>query len=97
MSVTFWALFGEVERDYFHVPEKGFEILTGASVIIFGAFNIAAVLVALNMLIAILNESYTRISVSRNQTLCKEFADTVQKCCIWCRKTQTEFAPMDRT
>jgi len=29
---------------------------------LFGAFNIVAVLVALNMLIAILNESYTRIS-----------------------------------
>ncbi|XP_068688899.1 transient receptor potential-gamma protein-like [Montipora foliosa] len=62
MSVTFWALFGEIDRDNFHVPEQGFEILTSASVIIFGAFNIAAVLVALNMLIAILNESYTRIS-----------------------------------
>ena len=84
--MTFWALFGEIDRDNFHVPEQGFEILTSASVIIFGAFNIAAVLVALNMLIAILNESYTRISVSY-QTLHIVLANTVQNCCIWCRKT----------
>lgn len=62
MSEIFWALFGELDRDYFRLPEKGFEILTIANLIIFGAFNIAAVLVALNMLIAILNESYSRIS-----------------------------------
>ncbi|XP_068688951.1 transient receptor potential-gamma protein-like isoform X2 [Montipora foliosa] len=62
ISEIFWALFGELDRDNFRVPEKGFEILTIANLIIFGAFNIAAVLVALNMLIAILNESYSRIS-----------------------------------
>lgn len=32
--------------------------------VLFGAFNIVAVLVALNMLIAMLNESYTRITVN---------------------------------
>ena len=31
---------------------------------LFGAFNITAVLVALNMLIAILNDSYVQITVS---------------------------------
>ena len=62
--VTFWALFGQIEKEYFHIEEKGFESITNAGIIIFGVFNVAAVLVALNMLIAILNESYTRISVS---------------------------------
>ncbi|KAK2565984.1 Short transient receptor potential channel 5 [Acropora cervicornis] len=60
--VTFWALFGQIDLGFFHVKEKGFESITNAGIIIFGVFNVAAVLVALNMLIAILNESYTRIS-----------------------------------
>ena len=63
-SGTFWALFGQIDLDHLHVKEKGFEPITYAAIIIFGVFNVAAVLVALNMLIAILNESYTRISVS---------------------------------
>jgi len=54
-SVTFWALFGQIDRKHF---------ATYVGMIVFGIFNVAAVLVALNMLIAILNESYTRISVS---------------------------------
>ena len=62
--MTFWALFGQTDRGVFHVKEKGFESITTAATVIFGVFNVAAVLVALNMLIAILNESYTRISVS---------------------------------
>ena len=62
--VTFWALFGQIDLGFFHVKEEGFESITNAGIIIFGVFNVAAVLVALNMLIAILNESYTRISVS---------------------------------
>ena len=88
MSEIFWALFGELDRDNFRLPEKGFEILTIANLIIFGAFNIAAVLVALNMLIAILNESYSRISVSRNHTLRMVLVNIVQNCCIEYRKTQ---------
>ena len=63
-SGTFWALFGQIDLSNFHTKEKGFESITFAGLIIFGVFNVAAVLVALNMLIAILNESYTRISVS---------------------------------
>ena len=63
-SGTFWALFGQIDLGHFHITEKGFESITYAGIIIFGVFNVAAVLVALNMLIAILNDSYTRISVS---------------------------------
>ena len=63
-SGTFWALFSKIDLDHFYTEEKGFESITYAGIIIFGVFNVTAVLVALNMLIAILNESYTRISVS---------------------------------
>lgn len=63
-SGTFWALFGQIDLDSFHTKEKGFEAITYAGIIIFGVFNVAAVLVALNMLIAILNDAYTKISVS---------------------------------
>lgn len=61
-SGTFWALFGQIDLDSFHTKEKGFEPITYAGIIIFGVFNVAAVLVALNMLIAILNDAYTKIS-----------------------------------
>ena len=64
LSVIFWALFGQIDRDRFAIKDLGFESLTNVGMIIFGIFNVAAVLVALNMLIAILNKSYTRISVS---------------------------------
>ncbi|XP_044173394.1 short transient receptor potential channel 4-like isoform X2 [Acropora millepora] len=64
-SGTFWALFGQIDLDHLHAKEKGFEPITYAAVIIFGVFNVAAVLVALNMLIAILNDAYTKISKRR--------------------------------
>ena len=63
-SVTFWALFGQIVIDYFVIKGEGFASISYLGKIIFALFNVAAVLVALNMLIAILNESYIRISVS---------------------------------
>ena len=63
-SLIFWGLFGKINQEYFSIEEEGFEPLNDVSKGIFGVFNVVAVLVALNMLIAILNESYTRISVS---------------------------------
>ena len=62
--MTFWALFGQIDIDYFLINDTRFQSLSIVGMIIFGVFNVAAVLVALNMLIAILNESYTRTSVS---------------------------------
>ncbi|XP_044172460.1 short transient receptor potential channel 7-like [Acropora millepora] len=61
--VTFWALFGQIDIDYFLINDTRFQSLSIVGMIIFGVFNVAAVLVALNMLIAILNESYTRTSI----------------------------------
>lgn len=61
---TFWSLFGQMHRDNFKIDEKEYEAIWQTGVTLFGAFNIVAVLVGLNMLIAMLNDSYTRIMVS---------------------------------
>ena len=63
-SLIFWGLFGKDGPEYIFITGEGFEPLNDVKEAIFGVFNVVAVLVALNMLIAILNESYTRISVS---------------------------------
>ena len=63
-SLIFWGLFGLTNLEQISIPVEGFESLHGVTEAIFGVFNVVAVLVALNMLIAILNESYKRISVS---------------------------------
>ena len=64
-KVIFWSLFGQVELEGFLIAEAGYETIWWTGLTLFGVFNIVAVLVAVNMLIAILNESYTRISVSK--------------------------------
>ena len=63
MKTIFWSLFGEIDESGFQIDEDGYGAIWKTGMVLFGAFNIVAVLVALNMLIAILNESYTRISV----------------------------------
>lgn len=63
MKTIFWSLFGEIDESGFQIDEEGYGAIWKTGMVLFGAFNIVAVLVALNMLIAILNESYTRISV----------------------------------
>ena len=64
-NVIFWSLFGQVEREGFLIAEASYETIWWTGLTLFGVFNIVAVLVAVNMLIAILNESFTRISVSK--------------------------------
>lgn len=57
-------LFGETNYDNFKITGKEYFVISQTGTVLFGAFNIVAVLVALNMLIAIINESYTPIMVS---------------------------------
>ena len=64
MGAIFWSLFGQIDRENFKIEGEEYEAIWKAGTILFGAFNVVAVLVALNMLIAMLNESYTRIAVS---------------------------------
>ena len=60
----FWSLFGQIDHENFNLDERGYEVIWTTGMLLFGVFNIVAVLVAVNMLIAMLNESYTRITVS---------------------------------
>lgn len=64
MRTIFWSLFGQIDRESFKIEKEGYEAIWRTGVTLFGAFNIMAVLVALNMLIAMLNESYSRITVN---------------------------------
>ena len=63
MAAMFWSLFGDLNHQHFKIEEERYDELSITSLVLFAAFKVMAVLVALNMLIAILNESYTRISV----------------------------------
>ena len=51
------------QRDGFKIEEKDYNGISKTALTLFGLFNIVAVLVGLNTLIAILNESYTRVKV----------------------------------
>ena len=50
-------------RKDFEIKEKRYNGIWITALTLFGLFNIVAVLVGLNTLIAILNESYTRVKV----------------------------------
>ena len=63
MAAMFWSLFGDLSRQNFKIKEESYDELSITGLVLFAAYKVVAVLVALNMLIAILNESYTRISV----------------------------------
>ena len=66
METIFWTLFGEIGEDSFKIDLEGYGAIWKTGMTLFGVFNIVAVLVALNMLIAILNDSYTRITVHKS-------------------------------
>jgi len=63
VSAVFWSLFGQVDPGSFQSDDTEYDVIWKTALILFGAFNIVAVLVALNMLIAILNDSYVQITV----------------------------------
>ena len=63
VGTIFWSLFGQVDPSSFQDDESEYDVIWKTALILFGAFNIVAVLVALNMLIAILNDSYVQITV----------------------------------
>ena len=60
--VTFWALFGQIESEEFKTDHP-YDVIEYTGLFLFGVFNVIAVLVALNMLIAMLNTSYSNITV----------------------------------
>lgn len=63
METIFWSLFGDINPGSFKIDEEPYFRISETGVLLFAVFNITAVLVALNTLIAMLNESFTRITV----------------------------------
>ena len=74
VEAIFWSLFGQIDRENFKIEEEEYEVIWKTGMIFFGTFNVVAVLVALNMLIAMLNESYNRIAVSDTPDFFSNFA-----------------------
>ena len=64
MQTMFWALFGQTDLEYFNTKGEQFEITQETGKFLFGMFSICAVMVGLNMLIAMMNNSYEFIAVS---------------------------------
>ena len=63
METLFWALFGHVEFSAFKTDENSkITMVTGQ--ILFAVYSLASILVVLNLLIAMLNNSYKKVDVS---------------------------------
>ena len=60
----FWALFDKTDLDSFKTNDGRFEITATTGEILFAGYNIAAVIVAINMLIAMLSNTFQKIAVS---------------------------------
>lgn len=75
MSTIFWTIFGLIDEDSFQIDVSGYGAIWKTGMTLFAAYNIIIVIVAINMLIAILNESYTRITV-RCHLKCRNYPVT---------------------
>jgi len=62
-STLFWALFGHVEMSIFKASDHA-KITEVTGHLLFAAFCIASVLVAMNLLIAMLSNTYKKVDVS---------------------------------
>jgi hypothetical protein len=60
----FWALFDQTNVDKFETNQRRFGITSETGKIIFAAYLISAVLVGINMLIAMMSNTYNYITVS---------------------------------
>ena len=78
MDTLFWALFGHVEFSTFETDENSkITMVTGQ--ILFAVYSLASILVVLNLLIAMLNNSYKKVDVSAMLCLHKSVYNTIVK------------------
>ena len=61
----FWALFDKTDLEEFETKDGTFEITQETAKVLFGLYSICAIVVALNMLIAMMGHSYDDISVRK--------------------------------
>jgi len=62
-STLFWALFGHVEMSTFNTSDQA-QITEVTGHLLFATYSLASVLVALNLLIAMLSNTYKKVDVS---------------------------------
>ena len=60
----FWALFDQTNIENFETTHPKFEITSDTGKILFAVYLISAVLVGINMLIAMMNNSFEYVAVS---------------------------------
>ena len=60
----YWALFGQTELLDFETTDEQFDFTKKTGTFLFAMFSVCAVMVGINMLIAMMNNSYGLISVS---------------------------------
>ena len=64
VHTMFWALFDQTDLEHFNTPGERFGITQETGKFLFGMFSICAVMVGINMLVAMMNNSYLHIAVS---------------------------------
>ncbi len=65
----FWALFDKLELEEFNTKGTTFDITEETGKVLFAFYSICAIMVALNMLIAMMTHSYDYISVRTSRTV----------------------------
>ena len=92
METLFWALFRLVEFSAFKTDENS-EITMVTGQILFAVYSLASILVVLNLLIAMLNNSYKKVDVSAMLCLHKSVYDKIVNAykltCQWMGHTRT--------
>lgn len=63
LSTLFWALFGHADKSTFNTNENA-EITEITGHLLFATYSLASVLVAMNLLIAMLSNTFKKVSVS---------------------------------
>ena len=63
MGSMFWAAFGKLDLEDFDTEDGTFKITQETGRVLFAFYSICAIMVALNMLIAMMTRSYNSISV----------------------------------
>ena len=92
METLFKALFGHVEFSAFET-DKNSETTMVTGQILFAVYSLASILVVLNLLIAMLNNSYKKVDVSAMLCLHKSVYDKIVNAykltCQWMGHTRT--------
>lgn len=65
MRKLFWALFDKTDLEAFELESSTFYITQTTGETLFAIFNIVAILISLNMLIAMMSNSFQQIAVSK--------------------------------